>query len=181
MEKTELSESHRNIVRNYIRAKDDNKPYIMKAAFSDSATLDMKVETDSIAFPTNTVGLDAIINVLVRNFSQTYENVYTFCFSDSLKSKKNAMSCNWLVGMTEKEGGNTRVGCGKYVWHFNDEEPQLAIHLGITIEQMLVLTPGHSNQIMEWLGKLPYPFCDSKRAFEFMPDFEPLKLVRKFV
>ena len=153
----------------------------MKAAFSDSATLDMKVKTESISFPAHSVGLDAITNGLVRNFNQTYENVYTLCLSDSLKYQKNTMSCNWLVGMTEKEGGNIRVGCGKYDWRFNDETPNLAIHLTITIEHMLVLTPDHANQVMEWLGKLPYPFCESKRAFEFMPDFEPLKVVRKSV
>jgi len=76
----------------------------------------------------------------VRDFNLNYENVYTFCLSDSLKTSKNELSCCWLVGMNEKEGGRVRVGCGIYNWPFDAERDGLADHLAITIETMVVLT-----------------------------------------
>ena len=178
-------ESHKHIIKNYIRAKDDNKLHLMKSVFTDSATLEMRVKTDNISFPADTVGLEAITNVLVRNFNQTYENVYTFCLEDSFNNQHDATSCIWLVCMTERDSGNVRVGAGKYDWRFEDAENPLAnilaTNLVITIEQMLVLEPIHSEQIMEWARDLPYPFCDSERMFASMPDLEPLELIRKFV
>ncbi len=184
-------ETQKNSIQSYIRAKDDNKPHLMKVAFTDSATLEMKVKTDNISFPAETIGLDAMSNVLVRNFSQTFENVYTFCLSDSFVSQGNVLSCDWLVCMSERDGGKVRVGAGKYDWHFQDEENRtaningivstLATKLVITIEQMLILSPDHSDQIMEWAGKLPYPFSDSEQMIEYIPDLESLDMITEFL
>lgn len=44
------SDNHETILRNYIRAKDDNKPHLIQRVFSDSATLVMKFKTDAIAW-----------------------------------------------------------------------------------------------------------------------------------
>jgi hypothetical protein len=174
-------ERHKKIMQYYIRAKDDNKPHMMQSVFTDSATLEMKVKSGSISFPASSIGLNDITNVLVRNFSQTYENVYTFCLSDSLDSQERAMSCDWLVGMSERDGGNVRIGCGRYDWTFNDEKNPLANHLTIIIEQMLVFTPEYEKQIMEWLEGMPYPFCDSETALQSMPDIDPLKIIRNYI
>lgn len=174
-----LDKSHENIVRCYIRAKDENRPYLMEKVFTNSATLEMVLKTENISFPSNAVGLDVITDVLVRKFSQTYENVYTYCLFDSSKINKDELSCGWLVGMNEKEGGNVRVGCGRYNWHFDNEINTLADHLIITIEQMVVLAPEFSGQIMDWLNKLPYPWCDSVSMLQTMPDLESLNSVRE--
>jgi hypothetical protein len=174
-----LMESHKNIVKSYIRAKDDNKPHMMKAIFSGSATLEMKVKTEHISFPANSSGLDAIIDVLVKSFSQSYENVYTFCLINSIENQEHLMSCDWLVCMTAKEGGDIRVGCGRYDWSFSDDN-KLTNHLVISIEQMSVLPPEYSNQIMGWIEKVPYPFCNSIKMLELMPDLDGLALVRKY-
>lgn len=181
-----LSKIHKNIIRTYLHAKDDNKPHLMKAAFTDSAILEMKVNTESISFPTKSVGVESITDVLVRNFSQTYENVYTFCITESFKSADkstlNEVSCDWLVCMTERESGNVRVGVGKYDWNFEgDSETLLANHLLITIDHMIILAPDDSIQIMAWAHSLPYPFCDSASSIDLMPDSELLTVVRDYL
>ena len=181
MNEKELVNCYKKIVNNYIHAKDNNKPHLMQAAFVDSATLKMDVKTDKISFPAESVGLEAVTNVLVRDFSQRYENVYTFCVSDSLEGQKGVMSCKWLVGMSEKDSGDVRVGYGRYDWHFSDEGDHLANHLTITIEKMLVLTPEYTAPVMAWLGQLPYPFCHSDIIFENIPDIGELKLMRQYL
>ncbi len=173
------NERYDDIVRNYIFAKDNNKPYLMKKAFTESANLEMVVKTENISFPSNAIGLDAITDILVRKFNQNYENVYTFCISDSIKEDKDELFCNWLVGMTEKEGGSIRVGCGGYNWHFDNSTTILADRLIITIEQMVVLEASFSAEIIDWVSKLPYPWCASAAMFKDMPNIEPLNSIQK--
>jgi len=40
-----------NAVRNYILAKDGNRPFLMRQAFAEDAELEMVVNTDAISFP----------------------------------------------------------------------------------------------------------------------------------
>lgn len=169
---------YENIVCKYICAKDQNRPHLMKEVFTSLASLEIEVKTKNISFPSNAVGLDEITDILIRNFSHTYENVYTICLADSLISDKNELSCHWLVSMTEKDGGNVRVGCGRYNWHFDDKREVLADHLTITIEQMVELTPELTSQILDWVSKLPYPWCDSEIILQTMPSIESLRPVR---
>ena len=65
----------------YLRAKDGNKPHLLAQAFTTDASLVMDVKTGSIAFPPVSTGRDAIAQVLVRQFAQAYENVYTLFLS----------------------------------------------------------------------------------------------------
>ncbi len=90
----------------------------MQSIFSDSAVLEMNVKTENIAFPSKTKGLDLITDVLVKKFNETYENIYTFCLSDSIQQN---IECRWLVGMTTKESGELRIGHGTYAWEFDKE------------------------------------------------------------
>ncbi|MEH6579588.1 MAG: hypothetical protein V7731_21230 [Amphritea sp.] len=170
---------HANIVRSYIRAKDENRPHLMGKVFTDSATLEMVLNTDNISFPAITSGVEAITDVLVRQFSQTYENVYTYCLLDSSENSKDELSFRWLVGMNERESGSVRVGCGRYNWHFNNQAYTLVDHLIITIEEMAVLPPESIGQIMDWFDTLPYPYCESKMMDEHMPDIDLLNTIRK--
>ena len=175
------NENYQQILRNYIRAKDDNKPHLMSRVFSNSATLTMKVKTDAISFPADTIGLEAITDVLVRNFSQNFENVYTFCLTDSFsQSNSKETSCDWLVCMTDRADGSVRVGCGRYDWFFNDEV-SLAERLVITIEQMQILSAKNTTQVMKWVGQLEYPFCDSSSVLELMPEIDLLDPIRNSV
>ncbi|MCS6763850.1 MAG: hypothetical protein MO853_07600 [Candidatus Protistobacter heckmanni] len=69
-------------IKTYIRAKDENRPYLMAQAFMPDAVLDMQVKTDAISFPSRSEGLATISDVLVSRFGQTYENVYTICLAE---------------------------------------------------------------------------------------------------
>jgi hypothetical protein len=176
-----ISDNHKKIIRNYVRAKDDSKPYFMESVFCSSAILSMKVNSKNISFPADTLGLDEITNVLVRTFSENYENVFTFCLMDSVRDKGDLLSCDWLVAMSEKGSGDLRVGCGKYDWEFSQAANSLVSRLTITIEQMVVLSPDHTGQIMGWLEELPYPFCVSTEMLDEMPAMDFLQPVREYL
>jgi hypothetical protein len=166
------------IVQRYICAKDKNRPELMSRIFTVAARVEIKMKTQSIAFPAGAVGLDAITDVLIRQFSQNYENVYTFCLFDSSENHENKFSCDWLVVMTEKNGGGLRVGCGSYNWSFDHQQEILADHLIITIEQMILLSPDFYDQIFAWVIKLPYPRCSAVEMLETMPSLALLNSVR---
>src|SRR3954454_17711583 len=68
-------------IASYLRAKDENRPHLMRFAFAETARLETIVETNAISFPPLTQGLNKIAQVLVRDFVNTYENIYTFCFA----------------------------------------------------------------------------------------------------
>jgi hypothetical protein len=166
-------------IRTYLRAKDQNRPHLMKSAFADSARLEVRVATDAISFPPVTSGLDAITQVLVRDFGCAYENVYTFCLSSEPKDDLDGnFNCRWLVGMSEKATGSVRVGCGNYDWSFQLEEPKLADSLVITIKTMKILPPERLQPVMTWLTALPYPWCSVLTAIGAMPELSELADVR---
>jgi hypothetical protein len=161
-------------IATYIRAKDGSRPHLMRAAFADDAELEIVVKTGAISFPPFTKGEDAITEVLVRQFSRTFENVYTLCLSAPPTSDRNDFSCAWLVGMTERETSSVRVGVGRYDWSFRSG---LVGRLKISIELMQVLPPEALPSVMEWLSKLPYPWCPIELAARTMPEAKDLRPV----
>ena len=123
----------------YIRAKDGNRPHMMRRAFAEGAALEIVVNTDTISFPASATGLDSITDILVRRFSDDFENVYTFCLVSPPLSDERRFRCDWLVGMSAKAGGDLRVGCGSYDWFFQTGDRCLVERLEITVERMQVL------------------------------------------
>jgi hypothetical protein len=168
-------------VATYIRAKDENRPHRLSGAFVHDAALEMVVKTAAISFPARSVGLDAIADVLVRKFGQTYENVYTVCLGSPPAGFEAAFECDWLVGMSEKAGGAVRVGCGRYDWRFRSTSPALAERLTITIERMEMLPASALATVMEWLVGLPYPWCPRAAARDGMPALPPLAGIQAFL
>lgn len=81
--------------------------------------------------------------------------------------------CSWLVSMTAKANGELRVGVGTYLWTF-EKKPTLVKSLIITIDEMVILEPQHSTLIMNWLSKLPHPWCDTSDIKNSMPELEGL-------
>lgn len=148
----------KSLIEYYIRAKDESKPHLMAEAFSEDATLVMDVRTESIAFPSRCEGREQVTETLVRSFNQSYENIYTFCLSDSIKQKGDNLTCRWLVGMSEKSTGAMRVGYGDYEWLRSSERDGLIEELVIVIRCMLVLPPQAGNTILPQLARLPYPW-----------------------
>jgi hypothetical protein len=49
----------------------------------------------------------------------------------------------------------------------------------ITIEQMLVLTPESADQVLGWVSKLPYPWCESAAMFQTMPQLDVLTPIKE--
>jgi|SRR5215208_679917 len=169
-------------IHTYLRAKDENRPHLMRFAFAETAKLETSVEGGAISFPPLTSGLSTITQVLVSDFARNYENIYTFCFVDNPpKGITGNYACRWLVGMSEKASGSVRVGCGQYDWTFDINEPYLAKRLALTIKVMEALPPECLHAVIGWLARLPYPWCPASEAIKGMPHIAALEPIRKFV
>jgi hypothetical protein len=167
-------------IRTYLRAKDENRPHLMNSAFADSARLEVRNTTDAISFPPATFGVEAITQVLVRDFARTYENIYTFCLCAEPGDAEGQFTCPWLVGMSDRASGSIRVGCGAYDWSFQDEGNRLVDSLVIGIHVMKVLPGDHLRPVMIWLSGLPYPWCPPSVAIKEMPQLAELAEVKEF-
>ncbi|AEE66016.1 hypothetical protein [Bordetella pertussis] len=162
------------LLRDYFRAKDENRPLYMARAFAPDAVLKMALRTQAIAFPPESHGLAAIADTLSRKFGQTYDNVYTFYLAHPGEhAVLPEFSCDWIVGMTDKASGEVRVGCGSYDWVFQ-AEPHLVKRLTITIESMLTLPADTAGPVFGWLTALPYPWTDAQRVVASAPPIESL-------
>ena len=171
--------SARETVEIYIRAKDENRPYLMERAFAENATLAMVVNSGTISFPPDSIGLQSISDVLVRRFAQTYENVHTFCLVAPPANDQINFSCDWLVGMSEKDSRLVRVGCGRYDWLFQSHGQRLVERLTITIDLMESLPPSCLDSVANWLSRLPYPWCTVQAALAGMPSLQELQPIRR--
>jgi len=173
-------QNYKRIISRYIQAKDQNRPHLLTKVFSGNAQLQMQVNSENIAFPSQTHGLQDITQVLVKNFGQSYENIYTFCINESVTVKNGLLKCQWLVGMSERETGSLRIGFGDYHWQFSTADDVLVDSLMIKIEQMLVLSPEHQDALMYPLENLTYPWCSRQSLIDQLPDLavlQPLKSV----
>jgi hypothetical protein len=148
-------------IETYIRAKDGNRPFLIADAFTADAELTMKVNTSEISFPATVNGAKAISKVLVSEFAERYENVYTFCIGDP-PAAGPAFSCDWLVCMSEKGTGLARAGFGRYDWVAAENSGQVR-QLRITIEEMTALPQDTVDPILRWADALPYPWCPRER------------------
>jgi hypothetical protein len=162
----------------YFFAKDGNRPFLLRRAFTEDAELEMVVKTDAISFPDSASGLPAIEDILGRRFANDMEIVYTFCFSRPTAANRRHFPCHWLVGMSAKNNGPIRVGCGRYDWYFTADERCLAERLIITIDVMHIFPQTEIDAIVGWLSGLPYPWCTPNEAIAGMPGlegFEPIE------
>lgn len=167
----------RRSIETYIHAKDGNRPHLMRSAFMVDAELVMEVKTEEISFPTVAKGVDDISAVLVSQFAQRYENIYTLCMG-APPNDETTFRCNWLVCMTEKVSGAVRVGFGSYNWHCRDESRKIS-KLVITIESMKSL-PGESSEvILDWVRSLPYPWCPHDLPAHSSPDIPSIQETAK--
>ena len=168
-------------IETYIRAKDENRPFLMRRVFAENATLQMVVKTEAISFPPNSRGRELITDTLVRRFAQTYENVHTFCLAQPPRDSDIKFSCNWLVGMSEKDARSVRVGYGRYDWLFTATVPRLVEQLTITVEAMQSLEPTHLGSVMNWLSGLPQPWCEPQRALRAAPALDALRSLQQYI
>ena len=172
------------LIRTYVCAKDENRPHLMPRAFAVDATLHMTVKSEAISFPARSEDVAAIADVLVRRFGQTYDNVYTFCLTNSPPAPGTTRyECDWLVGMSNKVDGNVRVGCGSYVWAFTLQEQGWCVQtLDIVIDAMEVLPPDTTQAVFDdWLGQLAYPWNTALQTCAQMPALPKLEPVRAYL
>jgi hypothetical protein len=163
-------------IESYILAKDGNRPHLMTRAFAQDASLTMTVQTAAISFPGEVKGREAIATVLVSGFAMQYENVYTFCVSALPSDDQNEFACDWLVCMTEKSTGAARVGYGRYDWVV-DPQSKAVTQLRISIEEMATLPKATRDGLLNWAGKLPYPWCPREALAKNVPDIDAVARV----
>lgn len=163
------------VLLGYFQAKDGNRPRLLNDVFSPDARLEIRNKSTAITFPAVTVGREAIADVLVSRFGQTYENVYSF-YLGRPQLPATTFSCPWLVGMTEKEGKSVRVGCGHYDWSLQSEH-RCATSLIITIEAMQILPPSTQGAIFAWLESLSYPWSTPSAVVAAAPAVHGLETV----
>lgn len=169
---------YKELITAYIQAKDENRPWYLTKVFSSDAVLEMKVESDVIDFPAEVFGREAIPDILVKNFSQTYDNVFTFVFDDSVTYDGMKLSCMWLVIMTKKDDGSLRVGYGKYTWYFKPNSNQFLVpKLRIEIISMNEFPLSFMDSIYNCVEVMPYPWIqksDCKKLVHSIPDLSDL-------
>ena len=168
------------VVSTYFYAKDGNRPFLLRHAFAEDVELEMIVKTNAISFPNTAKGLSAIEEILCRRFANDFENVYTFCLTRPTDANRRHFPCHWLVGMSAKNGGVIRVGCGRYDWHFNEAEG-LVRKLIITIDRMEIISPDQVEAIMGWIAGLPYPWCDPEDILHSKPDVVELAPIADYL
>jgi len=159
-------------VRRYILAKDGNRPFLIKRAFTEDAELELVVKTDAISFPSSAKGLGAIEDIVVRRFAVDFENIYTFCLSQPSEANRRHFPCDWLVGMSVRDGGQIRIGCGRYDWYFEAGAECRVEKLVIAIDVMKIFPATDLAASMAWLTRLPYPWCTPDEALRGRPPIE---------
>jgi hypothetical protein len=162
---TSSSHSAEEVLRNYFHAKDENRPHFLEHVFTQTAVLEIRNRTSTITFPNATSGREAIAEVLVRSFGQTYENVYSFYLRRPV-GQPSEFECPWIVAMTEKDTRNVRVGCGSYAWEFETDPPNLARRLTIEIAEMQLLAPSDARDTFTALAELTYPWSSVAQLTE---------------
>lgn len=168
------------MLRDYFRAKDENRPHVLERVFAPNAELVIQNRSPNIAFPAASRGRAAIAEVLVRTFAVSYENVYSF-YLDRPSPGAREFSCAWLVGMSERSSREVRVGCGTYAWVFEPQPSGLAHRLAITIDSMQVLPQGEFERVFAWLGGLDYPWSSASSALRGIPKLESLAPIASFL
>lgn len=151
------------MLRTYFHAKDEIQPHLIADVFANDARLEVNDRPGHLGFPGVTVGLEGITDVLVRRFNQAYENVHSY-HMDRPKRAAAVYSCDRLVGMTDKESRNVRVGCGRHDWTFAGHPDLQVTGLVFTIEQMVVLAPAYATEVMHSLRLLDYPWTAADRV-----------------
>ena len=164
-----------DVIDTYVRAKDGNRPHLLRAAFTDTASLRMHVRTAGISFPPGAVGREAIAQMLVSRFNETWENIYTLCVGAPPATGVATFACGWLVAMSSKTDRQVRVGCGRYDWAF-DAASGLARSLVITIDAMET-TSWDVDAMIDWASALPSPWCDARRLESSAPGAPALRAV----
>lgn len=163
----------RDLIRSYIRAKDENRAHLIAATFHEQAQVEMEVLAPGISFPPRLNGCAEIAETLVQRFGATYGNVYTFCLDfKQAAATPDRPICRWLAVMTAKTDGTARLGWGVYRWKFSraqDGQAWRVEHLTIQIAQIKTLSRRAGHDLINWAGAHPYPFSSNAQILATLP------------
>lgn len=168
-----MKENYQQLIDLYIRAKDRHQPYLMTRVFAEDATLKMVVDTEIVAFPSTTMGLDNITDILVKQFHTRFENVHTVCVTESSIVSDDVLRCTWLVGMTDVESGSLRIGYGVYDWTFGHRavtDKPCVQHLEIHIKTMIDVSAELTQSVLPWFSSLPHTWVSLSEIALNAPD-----------
>lgn len=168
----------RQHVADYLVAKDNNKPHLMRKVFAEAAELRMQVASSNISFPPRVAGEAEITATLVQRFNESHQDIYTFCLPESLAEQQDCFACRWFVCMQDKNSGEIKIGAGGYRWYPDDRQ---IICLDIDIEQMQLCSAGLQGVIFDWAEQLPWPWCSAETALQTLPDLSELTSLRAFL
>lgn len=168
-------------IATYFHAKDGNRPFLMRRAFTEDARLEMVVKTDAIAFPATASGLPELEDVLVRRIATDFENVHSFGLRQPSETDRHDFTCPWLVAMSARSDGALRVGSGRYDWRFSPDPGCRVEKLVITIDVMEVLPAAELGAVMGWITALSYPWCRPDEVMQGMPRLGKLASVERYL
>jgi hypothetical protein len=164
------------VLEAYFRGKDGHRPDLARPAFAVDAELEVRNRSTAVAFPAITTGRDAIVDVLVAQFGRLYANVRSF-YLDRPAEDATRLSCDWLVGMTARDDGSARIGCGRYDWTLRASPGWCAQRLVISIDVMESLPPALVPGLVAWLRALPYPWTTAAAVAASAPAVDALEPV----
>ena len=135
-----------DILKEYIKGKDDDKYQILEHIYEQNAKVQFEIKSKHISFPDEISGNIEIAKVLSTDFNQKYKFVKTYYLSYPEPSQKEIFNQKWLVVMRDIQFGSTRVGTGYYNWQLAgfDNELKVMEHK-IYIHEMLELEDPNCN------------------------------------
>jgi hypothetical protein len=149
------------LLETYIDAKDNTRPARIHDAFAPDAVLTFSLATPNIAFPSRSVGAEAIATTLVTDFGARYSRCRTYylCAADALVARDRVIEAlPWLVVMREAAAGALRIGHGTYRWTF-DAVPRVS-QFHIHIARMDVIGDPDGSRLERLQADLSYPWLD---------------------
>jgi hypothetical protein len=150
----------RALLERYDRAKDDVQPELMRDIYRTDAVLSYTIDTDAIAFPARTVGVEAITRTLVVDFSARFAGCKTYYVCDQTpRDDVEFASIPWLVVMREPAAQTLRIGKGYYEWRFeHDARGARVSAMHIHIHRMDAISDPQSDLMNSAQAQLPYPW-----------------------
>ena len=115
----------RTLLERYVEAKDSVRPELMRSIYRPDAVLTYTIDTDDIAFPARTEGVDAITRTLVTDFALRFAacKTYYVCAAPPADAQM-LVRIAWLVIMREPAARSMRIGKGFYEWRFDANAAQ---------------------------------------------------------
>ena len=133
---------------------------VLEASLPALVTMEREISEPRIA------PMDSII--------EAYEKEIPVWGPEDLNEEAERVIC---VGM----GGAVRLGFGCYDWLFEAGKSFLTREFTITIEFMQILPSETLDPIMNWLSRLPYPWCAVHTAIASAPTLEGLDVILDYL